>query len=501
MAKAWEVTELKFEAQREYGHAYLEVEMWAEFKHSNGDVLKRPAFWDYDNVWRIRFASPLSDGSWRWESFANVEDEGLAGKTGSIEIEGNSKDPGLLRMSSGGRNAEYSNGTACMLVADTAWALPWRATLATCRTYAEDRQRKGFNAALLMSVQPDMHAVGPEDREAEGGFAVGFSDLPLGHINELKPEYFQYFDQLVEILLEHGIVPVFQPVFQGYGWKGLSVAGQVISGDEYARYCRYLVARYGASRAIYLVGGDGYGTEPGVRPGGKEIETWDCYSQPAGIHYNPMSANRTYQEDDWLDFQWCQSGHDGEHRPDKVADMWRNEPKKGVANGEPTYEEIGSEGNGAGWWQGHEAWINLCAGGTMGVFYGAGSLWNWIHGPDEAGHERWCKAANAGWREALAFEGSSYMKVVKQVFEGQDFADMEPRPTWTLGKRCLGKPGKFAVVYLERGGSLALLSEELPEHYALLDAKTGEQIEEGKRGEPWSRIEAPRGRACVVVFN
>jgi hypothetical protein len=47
------------------------------------------------------------------------------------------------------------------------------------------------------------------------------------------------------------------------------------------------------------------------------------------------------------------------------------------ANGEPTYENGGRRGRAAGWWQGHEAWCNLCAGGSMGVVYGAGSLWQW----------------------------------------------------------------------------------------------------------------------------
>jgi hypothetical protein len=38
------------------------------------------------------------------------------------------------------------------------------------------------------------------------------------------------------------------------------VAGLVVPADEYARYCRYLVARYGARPAIYLIGGDGKAT-------------------------------------------------------------------------------------------------------------------------------------------------------------------------------------------------------------------------------------------------
>ena len=49
-----------------------------------------------------------------------------------------------------------------------------------CEVYAHDRQAKGFNAVLLMSVQPDMDARGPRDRSADEGFDVGFEDLRAG---------------------------------------------------------------------------------------------------------------------------------------------------------------------------------------------------------------------------------------------------------------------------------------------------------------------------------
>jgi hypothetical protein len=45
------------------------------------------------------------------------------------------------------------------------------------------------------------------------------------------------------ILVDHGIVPVYRPVFQGYGWKGRQILGRTCVPAEYARYCRYLVAR------------------------------------------------------------------------------------------------------------------------------------------------------------------------------------------------------------------------------------------------------------------
>ena len=66
-----------------------------------------------------------------------------------------------MHMSAGHRNVVYADGSPFLLVGDTAWSLPWRGTAESVAVYAEDRQSKGFNAVLLMSIQPDRKAVGP----------------------------------------------------------------------------------------------------------------------------------------------------------------------------------------------------------------------------------------------------------------------------------------------------------------------------------------------------
>ena len=80
---------------------------------------------------------------------------------------------GFWRMSPSGRQLVHADGTPALMVADTAWALPWRATPEQVEVYARDRQAKGFNAVLLMTVQPDMRAVGPRDRTRGRGLRRG----------------------------------------------------------------------------------------------------------------------------------------------------------------------------------------------------------------------------------------------------------------------------------------------------------------------------------------
>lgn len=489
---------------------YLDVDLSVEFVNEAGRRLRRPAFWDGGNVWRVRFAPPTA-GSWQWSWAGSDQLAGACGVTGTVtattgEHTGNRfYDRGFWRMSSGGRSLVHTDGTPVILAGDTAWGLPWRATPEQVRIYAADRQAKGFNAVLLMTVQPDMRATGPRDRTADEGFGVGFEDLPDGRLTELNAEYFQYLDGLLATLVEHELVPVLQPVFQGFGWKGLDVAGTVVPPGEYARYCRYLVARYGARPAIYLVGADGSGDEPQIAAGGAEVQEWDCYEQPTGIHYRPHGRNRSHQDADWLDFQWCQTGHEGEHLAERVADMWRNQPAKGVANGEPTYEHSGLTGRGEGWWQGHEAWSNLCAGGTMGVVYGAGSLWQWRLHATEAGHEPYFLAPGAGWREALDFAGSTYIGLIPLILAGLPTTDVEPDWCRAVSGRALFQPGTFLLIYREAGGPVRIKDEAIPLQYTVVDPRDGKVVTSGTRsghsdpipdagGEPRLYICAPEGQ-------
>ncbi|QDT04032.1 Putative endoglucanase [Rubripirellula lacrimiformis] len=483
----WSEVELEFTADQETANPYTDVEAWVDFTHDDGTSIRRPMFWDGGKTFRVRFASPLASGTWHWQSADRENDPGIHGKTGSFHaVESKTATPtvftqhGFWSIPKGGRNLIHADGTSRLLCADTAWALPWRATVEQVKTYSQDRRDKGYNAALLMTVQPDIGTEGPRSRTEEGGFDVGFEDLPKGSLQQLNPEYFQTFDQLVDVLTAHGITPVYQPVFHGYGWKGGGTAGNVISAEDYARYCRYLVARYGARPAIWLVGGDGPAEKESIVHqldlAGREIEKWDAYQQPTGIHYSPHAKNRTHQDKAWLDFQWCQTGHGGEHIAERVADMWRNLPAKAVANGEPTYENIGRKGNGAGWWQGHEAWCNLTAGGTMGVVYGAGSLWQWRLDANEAGHASWCTAPGAGWREALDFEGSKYPGIAAKILDGLPLANMEPNWDCTYGRRGLLVPGKLFVLYLPNGGNSAILCKDVPRSYRVYDPRTGKVV-------------------------
>ena len=506
----WQETEFTLQAAQPHAQPYTAVEVWADFQHENGLTLRRPAFWDGGQTWKVRFASPGLTGRWTFKTDASVNDPGLKGLQHELQVIARPAehpahlfyDHGFWRMSPGHRNFIHADGTPALLVADTPWAMPFRASPDQVRVYAADRQRKGFNAALLMTVQPDMGATGPRSRTEDHGFDVAFEDLPQGHLNDLNPTYFQTLDELLGILVEHEIVPVLQPAFHGYGWKGQRTVGKVVPGDEYARYCRYLVARYGARPAVYLIGADGHGHEPGIVAGGQEVHTWDAYAQPTGMHYAPAMLANAHQDADWLDFQWCQTGHLGDHVPERVADMWRNQPAKGVANGEPTYENHGGAAHADGWWQGHEAWSNLCAGGTLGVVYGAGSLWQWRLHSHEEGFYWVTQAPEAGWREALDFSGATHVGLLGRILHGLPVTDMTPNWLVGYGARGLFVPDELYIAYQHHGQPFHVWHDAgVPFLYRVVNAQTGEVLHQGHRADVNNIIPGLPGTPTVTILH
>lgn len=520
-APQWEQITLEVLSAKTYQNPYTDVSVYAVFSHSGYGQIRRPAFWDGEDSWKIRFASPVSTGRWTWETFcSNPSDEGLHGQTGSlraVRYRGNNPliKRGLLGMSEGGRNVVHADGSPFFVVGDTPWALLWRATYEDALVYAGDRQQKGFNAALLMSFCPDRRAEGPDARATDQGFARAFEDIAEGHINEMIVSYFQYTDSLISILIDHGIVPVYQPIFHGFGWKGQGSLGNHVAAEEYERYMIYLIARYGARPAFWLVCGDGDCRSASVEAAGLATHKWDDYQQPTGLHYSPYDdgtpswwdrpypfdghRNMSFQAEEWLDFQWCQTGHGNEHQFHKVERMYDNKPTRGVANGEPTYEGLGHPGNGSGWWQGHDAWGQLMHGGTMGVVYGAGGLWNW---KITAGEEGWGSWANSlvSWRKALELPGSTYVGYVGKALCGLDIVDMERKKS-AQGIYYLAKEPAMAIAYLEDGGDIALegLSDGLP--FEWFNPLTGETVIKGVTTTFPHKYSAPGTGPWVLVVG
>src|SRR6185437_16752000 len=63
---------------------YCDVDAWATFRHSDGDELRRPLFWDGGTTYRMRFASPKSSGEWRWAIQASRPEHRFTVTSGAV---------------------------------------------------------------------------------------------------------------------------------------------------------------------------------------------------------------------------------------------------------------------------------------------------------------------------------------------------------------------------------------------------------------------------------
>jgi hypothetical protein len=129
-------------------------------------------------------------------------------------------------------------------------------------------------------------------------------------------------------------------------------------------------------------------------------------------------------------------------------------------NGEPSYEHNGRQGTAEGWWQGHEAWCNVCAGALMDVAYGAASLWQWRLHPEEPGHGDYFLAQSAGWKEALDSEGSYYVGLVGKILNDLPITNASPCWDVSFNTRGLLDPGVFYLGYAEHGGPWVFFDAE-----------------------------------------
>ncbi|MEO6289309.1 MAG: DUF5060 domain-containing protein, partial [Ginsengibacter sp.] len=409
-AHEYETIELSFASNVRYTNPYTDADVRVQFINKSNDTLWRPAFWDGINTWKVRFSSPAANNKWAWTTFcSDSTNQGLHKESGTIDITDAApanllSANGTLKISPGKRSLVFSSGKPFLMVANTLWASPFRATTDQIEKIAGKLENEGYNTVLLAVIQTDIDATGPDERNTDQGFKRAFRDLPSKHLNEINVSYFQYLDEIISIYRSHNLIPVFAPLLHGYGWKGKQPIGNSVQPSEYVRYMKYLLARYGSEAAMWLLSVDGGGYGPGIEESGKMLELMDCYHQPTGLHYSPcddyvagwakdlpnkefycLHGNKTHQDAAWLDFQWAQTGHDGKHLYQKVNKMYDNLPVKAVADGEPTYEAMNGGTVGLGWWQGEDAWNQLTHGGTMGVVYGAAGLWQWKITPDEKG--------------------------------------------------------------------------------------------------------------------
>ena len=129
LGETWRVTELTFESNKEYNTKNAEqfdVVMDAKFTNKNsGTTLTIPAFWDGENIFRVRFA-PTQYGIWEYETFCDT-DASLNGRTGTIGANIYKGDLDIYKhgfvKTNGSKYFVYDDGTPFFYLGDTHWTM------------------------------------------------------------------------------------------------------------------------------------------------------------------------------------------------------------------------------------------------------------------------------------------------------------------------------------------------------------------------------------------
>ena len=292
----YEIKEIVLEAENQYNNPYKDVECWVELSGPNFKK-KIYGFWNGERKFVFRLVA-TSPGLWSWESFSNVNDEGLNGREGSFkakewnknEIAKNPNRRGFIKSTKNGRALEYADGTPFFIIGDTWWAAStWRFPLkgitpednyvpAEGISFEEAvhyRKKQGYNTIAMIAAYPNWKvddypaeymnsdSVGvrqawkkngqntAKDMHDEKGNMPFFqwekSDI-IANYDSLNPEYFKSLDKKMEYLHENGFVVFLETVRRDHGptWKKY-----FDWPESFSRYVQYIIARYGAYNIIF----------------------------------------------------------------------------------------------------------------------------------------------------------------------------------------------------------------------------------------------------------
>ena len=446
------VAEVTLKSAKSYENPFMEVALDAVVNQPDGKQVKVPMYWDGDEDWKLRYASPQTGVHTFLTTCSDVSNTGLHGIEGKIEVTpykgGNPLlRHGPIRVSQNKRHFEHEDGTPFLWLADTWWkALCKRMTWEGFQELTADRKAKGFNAIqIVIGPYPDEDMM--EDRWGnEGGLPYTKKDFSV-----VNPEYFKYADRRIGHLVSQGLVPV---IVGGWGRPqggGKSTLIQV-GLEGYKRHWRNLVARYGAYPAVWMVGGeaqDSYGPWSEL---GRYLQVTDPYKHPMCYHA-PEHPRHALKDNDFFDFDMIAIGHDGMRTIKQTYDLlnasFEAKPKRPALCGEACYE--GHMQTNFQYTQRYMFWSFLLSG-AAGHTYGAAGIWHaGVEG--DAGHTgfRGQEYDFTTWREGMHYPGAKQIGLGKKLLEKLPWHRFESHPEWVEpGCFAAGIPGEIRVIYQPR---------------------------------------------------
>lgn len=493
MVSKWAAFELRFESTSAYDNPFQDVAITAQFLSPSGRELRVPGFWDGDNVWRVRFA-PDELGEWQYTTTCTDPDNrGLHQRAGRFlctpQVGATPlAQQGPIRVARNGRYLAHESGQPFFWLADTAWNGALLSTPEEWQYYIQNRRHQGFTAVQFVTTQ--WRAAPHGDR---------FGQLPYSGRERITvhPDFFQRMDQKVTALEQNGLLaaPVLLWAIQGGSNPEIN-PGVSLPEDQAILLARYMVARWGAHKVLWILAGDG-------NYQGDRAEKWkrigravfsDIDHAPVLLHPGGMQwPYDQFKDEDWLSVLAYQSGHGDDNRTlqwifsGPPATQWQ-QFRKPLINIEPPYEfhiSYQSKTRISPLTVRRASYWSLLSTPTAGVSYGGHGVWGWDDGTRPP-----IDHPNSGtplpWPLALDMPGAEQMRHLSHLFRAIPFWTLRPAQ-----EILANQPGKadpkahiaaaqsatadLTVVYTPQARAVDLHIEKLPAQFSAswFDPRTG----------------------------
>ena len=434
--------EFTLTARKVYADPFNQITLDVVFTDPAGVVRRVPAFWAGGQIWKVRYASPLTGLHLYHTECSDTNDTGLHGVLGKFKVTPyRGKNPlhqhGPVQVAENKRHFEHADGTPFFWLGDTWWMglchrLSWPQGF---KQLTADRVQKGFNVVqIIAGLYPDMHAFDPR-----GANETGFPwEENYAHI---RPEYFDAADKKLAHLVAQGITPCIVGAW-GYfiNW---------MTEDQLKAHWRYLIARYAAWPVIWCTAGEAnlpwYLAKNFPEDDRAMVKGWtkliryvqetDPFDRPVTIHptaINRYTSRNATDDETLLDFDMLQCSHAQNEAVgimiQAVRETYAATPRMPVLNGEPCYEMLGDTITAP--WPRRAFWSCVLNGAT-GHTYGGNGIWQCNqpgipHGASPHGGNY----GNTPWQEAMHYSGSTHCAIGKALISRFDWTKFEPHPEW-----------------------------------------------------------------------
>jgi len=376
-----------------------------------------------------------------------------------------------LRVSKSGRHLVYENGEPFFWLADTGWEIFHRLTREEADMYLEKRAAQGFTVIQAMTLAEHKLFKVPNR----------YGHYPLIDQDPLRPneDYFKHVDYVINKAQSLGMFVALVATWGDKVRKAWGEGPEIFNEKNALPYGRWLGSRYKSKQVIWILGGDrdpvGYesvwramarGLKEGC--GGRQLATYH------GANRKNKGSSPFFHKDSWLDFNFTYSGHRWSYPTyEQITRDRALEPAKPTLDGEPLYENHPVLGDGNGFYQNRKLWDRITRGtshqirqsaywamlaGAAGHTYGCHDVWQFHNELREP-----ITHSNVMWYEAVNFDGSRQMGLMRRLFESRPWQKLLPDQSVIIDGQGEGElhvraarasDRSFLFAYLPQGGTI-----------------------------------------------